>query len=74
MKYCIRIIAILPALTIGIISIILFVLAFDYKWLIVPCITNSIGFVMLLDKYEESVKDLINLIKILCNKTPIYNV
>lgn len=72
MKYLIRIIAILPALSVGLTACILFAFAFDYHWLMLPCITNLVAFIILLDKYEETVKDLVKFIQVLCNKTPIY--
>lgn len=72
MKYILRFIAGLPALTVGCMSVFLLVLSFDYNLVIFPFIINNIAFVILLDKYEETVKDLVDLLKVLCNKTEYY--
>lgn len=72
MKYLIRIIAILPAFSVGITSIFTFALSEEYHWAILLVITNLIAFIILLDKYEETVEDLVNMCRILCDKTLIY--
>lgn len=58
MKYIIRMLAAIPMLTVGVSSIVLFVFAFDYHWLVIPAILNFFAFMVCASHYEESVRDL----------------
>lgn len=74
MGYIIKILAILPALSVGLSTIALVLVAFatDYYWILLLCAFNSIGFILLAENYEYTVKVFLNLLKILCDKTPVY--
>ena len=67
MKYIIRILAILPALSVGIALVLLFAIAFDYPYLVLLLCPMAIAFVILLDRYEDTVVSLRNLIALLIN-------
>lgn len=69
MKYFLRFVACLPALGVGLSAILCFIVAFDYKWAILLCITNIIGFIYLLDNIENITRNLINMLRALCDKT-----
>ena len=58
MKYLIRLIAAIPALGVGISCVYLFILMFDYHFLVLALIGNLIGFIYLLDKLEDIVEDV----------------
>lgn len=73
MTYIIRLIAAIPALSIGLALIAVTVLALDYHWLVTVSIGLGFAFANALGNYEQTVDDLIHLIILLCNKTPRYN-
>ena len=73
MKYFIRLLAAIPMMCVEISALILFVGAFEELWLILPCIGCHLGFVILAGCYEHTVKELIELISILCKNTPVYD-
>ena len=65
MKYIIRLLAILPACSVGGTATFLLILALDYSWLVIPSILNYMAFTMLLYNYENSVKSLTDFIKLI---------
>ena len=65
MKYVINFIACLPALAIGISLFIMFMLSFDYTWLIIPCIFQSLGLIFLADNTKNISMNLYKLFLIL---------
>lgn len=73
MKYIIRLIAIIPTLCVGIAMIITAVAAIDYHLLALVAIGLGFAFANGLSYYEETVGDLVHLIRVICNKTPCYN-
>ena len=72
MKYIIRILASLPALCVGLTALFMFVMSFDYHWLIIPAILNGFAMAILLDNLEVTARGLVNFLRLLCNITPIY--
>lgn len=73
MKYIIRIIAMIPTLCVGIATIVTSILAIDYPILILVALGLGFSFTNGLSHYEETVDDLVHLIRLLCDKTPRYN-
>lgn len=73
MKYIIRILAMIPTLCVGIEMIVTAVAAIDYHLLVIAAIDLGFAFANGLSHYEETVDDLVHLIRILCDKTPRYN-
>ena len=73
MKYIIRILAMIPTLCVGIAMIVTAVAAIDYHLLVLVAIGLGFAFANGLSNYEETVSDLIHLLRLLCNKTPCYN-
>lgn len=73
MKYIIRLLAMIPTLCVGLAVIITSVLAIDYPILVLVALGLGFAFANGLSNYEETVKDLVHLIRLLCNKTPYYN-
>lgn len=73
MKYIIRIIAMIPTLCVGIATIVTSILAIDYPILILVALGLGFSFTSGLSHYEETVDDLVHLIRLLCDKTPRYN-
>lgn len=74
MKYLFRAIAILPALSVGVSAVLALIVTFSYKIALPLCIANLYAFGILLHYNEEIVKSLVNWIKVLCNKTIIYDI
>jgi hypothetical protein len=65
MKYIIRFISYLPALGVGISSVLEFAMAFDYKWLLMLSICNIIAFIYLLENTENIAANLTRFCKIM---------
>ena len=72
MKYIIRLLAMIPTLCIGLAVIVTSVLAIDYPILVLVALGLGFAFTNGLSNYEETVGDLVHLIRILCDKTPYY--
>lgn len=72
MKYIIRLLAMIPTLCVGLAVIITSVLAIDYPILVLVALGLGFAFINGLSNYEETVGDLVHLIRILCDKTPCY--
>ena len=72
MKYIIRLLAMIPTLCVGLAVIVTSVLAIDYPILVLVALGLCFAFTNGLSNYEETVGDLVHLIRILCDKTPCY--
>lgn len=65
MKTLINIIALMPALASAVSTIILFILSFEYVWLVIPIIFQSIGTIYLADNAKNialGIHKLVNII------------
>ena len=65
MKIIINIIAALPALASAIALFIMFAMSFDYTWLIIPCIFQSIGTLFLADNIRNISLNIYKIIALL---------
>lgn len=63
MKYFFQFLSFLPALAVGMSSVILFMLCYSYKWMIVPCIFNVIGCVYLMDNTGNIYDNILQLFR-----------
>ena len=68
MKYFIRFMASIPSLGSGASCVILFAFMFDNHFLVLPLIGNLLGFIYLLDKYEDTVLETEELVNILLSR------
>lgn len=71
MKYIFTILAFIPALSVGISSVILFFLSEEYIWLMIPSVFNLIGFTYLLDNTENIERNMKELFKLLAQKEEV---
>lgn len=65
MKTIIKILSFLPAIAVGLSSIILFMLSMDYIWMVILSILDMIGFIYLLDNKSYIERNLYRLFRIL---------
>lgn len=72
MKYIIRLIAAIPMLTAAISTITGFILAIDYPIIALYGIASVYTFIVCATHYENTVRTLIDIIRVICNKTPYY--
>lgn len=72
MKYIIRLIAAIPMITAAISTITGFVFAIDYPIIALYAIGSIYTTAVCIEHYESTVRTLINVIRVVCNKTPYY--
>ena len=72
MKYIIRLIAAIPILAAGVSTITGFILAIDYPIIALYGIASVYTFIVCATHYESTVRTLVNIIRVICNKTPYY--
>lgn len=73
MKYIIRFIAAIPMLTAAISTITGFVFTIDYPIIALYAIGSIYTTAVCIEHYENTVRTLINVIRVICNKTPCYD-
>lgn len=73
MKYLIRIIAIIPSATATISSIVALIVALDYPIAVFYALGLFSAAAVCLKNYESTVRSLINIIKVICDKTICYD-
>lgn len=73
MKYIIRLIAAIPMLATGLSMVFFFVLAFEYSIFVLLAIGDFLAFIFISNRYEYMVDELRDLVKTICNETPIYH-
>jgi hypothetical protein len=73
MKYIIRFIAAIPMIAAAIGSIAGFVLAIDYPIVALYAVSSVYTTAICIEHYESTVRTLINIIRVLCDKTPCYD-
>lgn len=73
MKYVLRLVAAIPTIAAGLSIIAGFILAIDYPIVAFYAIASLYTTFICIEHYESTVHTLINVIRIICDKTPIYN-
>ena len=73
MKYIIRLIAAIPMLAAGVSTIAGFILAIDYPIIALYGIASVYTFIVCATHYENTVHTLVNIVRVICNKTPYYD-
>lgn len=63
MKYFFRLLAVMPALCVGIQTVLLFVIAMDYHWCILPCFFSLLATIILLDNVDNIADSLKSIAK-----------
>ena len=73
MKYIIRLIAAVPMLATGLSMVFFLVLAFEYSIFALLAIGDFLAFIFMSNYYEYMVDELKDLVKTMCDKTPVYH-
>lgn len=63
MKYFFRLLAVMPALCVGIQTVLLFVVSLDYHWCIILCLFSLLATIILLDNVENIANNLEKIVK-----------
>jgi len=73
MKYIIRLIAAIPMLATGLSMVFFLVLAFEYSIFALLAIGDFLAFIFISNYYEYMVDELKDVVKTICDKTPVYH-
>lgn len=72
MKYVLRLIAAIPMIAAGLSTIVGFVLAIDYHIIGLYAVASVYSFIICATHYESTCRILINIVRVICDKTPCY--